>query len=66
MLGFVQDARSERIVQAALERLMEGRTTLLVAHRLSTVISASNIFGEQMTTSLYPHQNEDVNHLDAG
>lgn len=39
------DARSERIVQGALERLMQGRTTLLVAHRLSTVIGANKIFG---------------------
>ncbi|HQR52199.1 MAG TPA: ABC transporter transmembrane domain-containing protein [Burkholderiales bacterium] len=31
------DSASERMVQAALERLMEGRTTLVIAHRLSTV-----------------------------
>ena len=31
------DSASERMVQAALERLMQGRTTLIIAHRLSTV-----------------------------
>jgi ATP-binding cassette subfamily B protein len=31
------DSASERMVQAALEHLMEGRTTLVIAHRLSTV-----------------------------
>ena len=37
------DAESERKVQAALERLMEGRTTLVIAHRLATVRSADRI-----------------------
>ena len=37
------DAESEAVVQEALERLMEGRTTLVVAHRLSTVIGADRI-----------------------
>jgi len=37
------DAESERLVQEALERLMEGRTTLVIAHRLSTVIHAHRI-----------------------
>jgi len=37
------DAESEAAVQAALERLMEGRTTLIVAHRLSTVRDADRI-----------------------
>ena len=31
------DAESERVVQKALERLMQGRTTLVIAHRLATV-----------------------------
>ena len=34
------DAESEHLVQEALERLMVGRTTLVIAHRLSTVRSA--------------------------
>jgi ATP-binding cassette subfamily B protein len=37
------DAESERLVQAALERLMEGRTTLVIAHRLATVLSCDRI-----------------------
>ena len=37
------DAESERLVQAALERLMGGRTTLIIAHRLATVLKADRI-----------------------
>jgi ATP-binding cassette subfamily B protein len=37
------DAESERLVQEALERLMENRTTLVIAHRLATVRSADRI-----------------------
>lgn len=37
------DTRSERLVQAALEELMVGRTSLIVAHRLSTIASVDRI-----------------------
>jgi len=37
------DAESERMVQAALESAMRGRTTLVIAHRLATVQKADNI-----------------------
>lgn len=37
------DAESEHVVQKALEALMEGRTTFVIAHRLSTVIHADLI-----------------------
>jgi len=37
------DAESEQLVQQALERLMEGRTTLVIAHRLATVRAADRI-----------------------
>ncbi|TXI49214.1 MAG: ATP-binding cassette domain-containing protein [Lysobacter sp.] len=37
------DAQSERAVQHALENLMRGRTTLVIAHRLATVLQADRI-----------------------
>lgn len=37
------DAESERVVQEALDRVMISRTTLVVAHRLSTVKNADSI-----------------------
>jgi ATP-binding cassette subfamily B protein len=37
------DAESERLVQAALEKLMKNRTTLVIAHRLATVQRADRI-----------------------
>ena len=38
------DTESERLVQAALDRLTKGRTTLVIAHRLSTVVGADLIY----------------------
>jgi ABC-type multidrug transport system fused ATPase/permease subunit len=38
------DTESEALVQAALERLMHGRATLMIAHRLSTVRNADRIY----------------------
>ncbi len=38
------DSESERLIQAALERLMIGRTTFIIAHRLSTIENADLIF----------------------
>jgi ATP-binding cassette, subfamily B, bacterial len=37
------DAQSEHMVQAALERAMQGRTTLVIAHRLATIQKANRI-----------------------
>jgi len=38
------DSESERLVQDALNKLMEGRTSFVIAHRLSTIRSADSIF----------------------
>jgi ATP-binding cassette subfamily B protein len=37
------DSNSEQAVQQALERLMQNRTTIMIAHRLSTVVNADRI-----------------------
>ena len=37
------DAENEAVIQQALDRLMTGRTTLILAHRLSSVIGADRI-----------------------
>ncbi len=37
------DAESETLIKAALERLMAERTTLVIAHRLATVLSCDRI-----------------------
>lgn len=38
------DTASEHLVQEALQRLMKGRTTLIIAHRLATIKNANTIF----------------------
>ena len=37
------DSKSEKAIQAELDRIAEGRTTLVIAHRLSTVMDADQI-----------------------
>ena len=37
------DTHSERLIQAALEPVMQGRTTIAIAHRLSTILAADQI-----------------------
>ncbi len=41
--SFTLDPESERVVQQALDVLMRGRTTVIIAHRLSTVRNADRI-----------------------
>jgi subfamily B ATP-binding cassette protein MsbA len=52
------DTASEAEVQKALENLMKGRTTIVIAHRLSTVINADRIIVLQRGTIAQsgPHQ----------
>ena len=38
------DSQSEKIVQDSLEILMKGRTSVVIAHRLSTVVNADRIY----------------------
>jgi ABC-type multidrug transport system fused ATPase/permease subunit len=38
------DTTSEELIQSALEKLKQGRTTLTIAHRLSTVVNSDEIF----------------------
>lgn len=51
------DAESEGLVQEALARSMAGRTTIVVAHRLSTIRSATTIAVVQVRTSLPQYTN---------
>ena len=37
------DSKSEKAIQAELDRIARGRTTLIIAHRLSTVVDADQI-----------------------
>ncbi len=37
------DPHTERLIQEAIERLLEGRTAVIVAHRLSTILSSDEI-----------------------
>lgn len=52
------DSTSEKVVQEALQNLMQGRTTLIIAHRLSTVIDADQILVMErgMLTGLGTHE----------
>ena len=49
------DAESEALVQQALERMMVGRTSIVVAHRLSTIIRADSIAGEALLKTHHEH-----------
>ncbi|MES9685092.1 ABC transporter ATP-binding protein [Gottfriedia acidiceleris] len=59
------DSRSELVVQNALSNLMKGRTTLIIAHRLSTVIDADQIvfLDKGKITGIGTHEELYSNHL---
>lgn len=59
------DSRSELVVQNALSNLMKGRTTLIIAHRLSTVIDADQIvfLDKGKITGMGTHEELYSNHL---
>ena len=58
------DAENERLVQAALEHLMVGRTTMVIAHRLATVVNADRIAiiddGRLIATGRRVSKDEDI------
>lgn len=49
------DAMSERLVQSAVERLVEGRTVLIIAHRLSTVQVSMLPLSEERLISMHAY-----------
>ncbi|MBO6783189.1 MAG: ABC transporter ATP-binding protein [Alphaproteobacteria bacterium] len=57
------DAESEQQVQAALDRLTAGRTTLVIAHRLATVMNADNILVMDEGRIVETGTHEELQHL---
>ena len=53
-------AESEALVQKALDNLMEGRTTLVIAHRLSTVQRADRILVMESGTFVEEGRHEEL------
>lgn len=58
------DAQSERDVQAALERVMDGRTTLVIAHRLATIVHADRILVLDHGRLVEAGRHDDLNRSD--
>jgi ATP-binding cassette, subfamily B, bacterial MsbA len=54
------DSESERLVQRAMERLLEGRTVFVIAHRLSTVQQADQIFVMEAGRIIQRGRHEDL------
>jgi ATP-binding cassette subfamily B protein len=54
------DAENEAVIQQALDRLMQGRTTLILAHRLSSVIGADRILVLDQGTVVQSGQHRDL------
>ncbi len=60
------DSESERLVQLALDRLMEGRTTFIIAHRLATVRRADRILVIQDGTLVESGTHSELNRQENG
>lgn len=60
------DAASERLVQEALEKLMENRTTIVIAHRLSTIRKVDRIMVIQSGRVIESGTHEELQELDNG
>jgi ABC-type multidrug transport system fused ATPase/permease subunit len=54
------DSESERLVQEALEKLMEGRTSIVIAHRLSTIRNADQILVMQQGQIIQRGKHEEL------
>ena len=60
------DAESERVVQEALEFLMKGRTSLIIAHRLATIREADHIYVLDKGVIVESGKHEDLVKLEDG
>lgn len=60
------DAASERLVQEALEKLMENRTTIVIAHRLSTIRKVDRIMVIQSGAVVEAGTHQELHTLDNG
>ncbi|GIV32338.1 MAG: multidrug ABC transporter ATP-binding protein [Saprospiraceae bacterium] len=60
------DAESEKVVQDALDKLMEGRTSIIIAHRLATIRSVDRIFVIEKGAIVEQGTHEELSALENG
>jgi ATP-binding cassette, subfamily B, bacterial len=60
------DAESEKLVQDALDELMKGRTTIIIAHRLATIRKVDHIYVVNEGRIIESGTHEELAHLEAG